>query len=81
MRNPVNFGENSPNFFFHTKGSKSTNDIVCFTGECECELKTDVNWHEYLMTILSTSIHLLILIVVIQIISNLIPASCLLKIS
>ena len=56
MRNPVNFGENSPNLFLHTKGSKSTNDILCFTGECECELKTDVNWREYLMTILSTSI-------------------------
>ena len=28
MRNPVNFGENSPNLFLHTKGSTSTNDIL-----------------------------------------------------
>ena len=27
MRNPVNFGENLP-IILHTKGSRSTNDIV-----------------------------------------------------
>ena len=49
------------------KGSKSTHDIVQ-TGEWQRELKTDLNWHGYLMTILSTSTLILILIVVIVVI-------------
>ena len=80
MRNPVNFGENS-NFFCIQKVLSQQMTLFYRRMGMRVKDRLDVNWHEYLMTILSTSVHLLILIVVIQIISTLIGASCLLKIS
>ena len=80
MRNPGNFGENS-NFFCIQKVLSQQMTLFYRRMGMWVKDRLDVNWHEYLMTILSTSVHLLILIVVIQIISTLIRASCLSKIS